>query len=126
MTSLTCDIRSSGSADVVEVCGELDLATVGDFEAAIEGRAAAGRHVTLDLSRLSFCGCVGVSALLRLQSGAARCGGYVRLSRLAPEISRILRLCGVDLLVVPGDPPAVAERHVGTATLGTPRRRANV
>lgn len=111
MTSFTVGISSSGIADRVELCGELDLASIAEFDAVVGDRATAGRHVTLDLSQLSFCGCAGISALLRVQRDATHAGGCVRFAGIPRQVWRTMRVCGVDELTVLGGIPADSEQR---------------
>ena len=92
-------IRSQGNAasHVIEVFGELDIATAPRLDEElrrIEG--LDGKQVLLDLRGLDFIDSEGVRVLLaaarRFRSGSTR----LRMFRGGPEIERILRILGLD------------------------------
>jgi anti-anti-sigma factor len=85
------------AAPVVEVVGELDLATVAHWEATV-GRAARGADVVvLDVSRVEFLDSAGVHALFRmLTTLQAR---QKRLVIVAPPDGRVRRL--LEILDLP-------------------------
>jgi anti-sigma B factor antagonist len=83
----------TGGAAVVEVVGELDLATVPQWEAAVERAAADAPLVVLDLSTLSFVDSAGVHALFRMLS--ALDGRSKRLVIVAPPESTVRRLLDI-------------------------------
>jgi anti-sigma B factor antagonist len=96
MEPLTVFVESSGVRDLVFVCGELDLASAASIESLLLDRAAAGRHLTLDLSLLTFCGSIGFALLIELQRRAVGEGGSLRLVGVPAYLSRIMSLIGVD------------------------------
>jgi anti-sigma B factor antagonist len=84
-------------AAVVEVVGELDLSTVGHWEATV-GRAARGvEAVVLDVSGVEFLDSAGVHALFRMLTTLQNQGK--RLVIVAPQEGRVRRL--LEILDVP-------------------------
>ena len=82
---------------VVEVVGELDLSTVGHWEATV-GRAARGAEtVVLDVSAVEFLDSAGVHALFRMLTTLQ--GQHKRLVIVAPQDGRVRRL--LEILDVP-------------------------
>ncbi|MFJ7073908.1 STAS domain-containing protein [Streptomyces sp. NPDC098781] len=99
--------RISGAFTVVEVTGEIDLAT--EVFLAEHLNAAALRpeaDVLVDLRRAAFFDCSGLRALCRAESRAREHGGRLRVVSDAPRIRRLL--LGAGLLgrfpLLPGIP----------------------
>ncbi len=59
-----CEATEVPGATVVRATGELELATVGDLEKALDAAVRAGRHVAVDLSELSYLDSTGLRALI--------------------------------------------------------------
>ncbi|WP_189959741.1 ANTAR domain-containing protein [Streptomyces violascens] len=71
LTGLTVFRRPDGDGTVVDVCGELDLATDQQLRHAL-GAAPAGSDgsIQLDLSGVEFCGCSALNILLHIRQPA--------------------------------------------------------
>lgn len=93
---LTVDVPTHGMV-VVEVRGELDMATAPRFESTVCDclRRHGPSLLTLDLTGVRFFSCAGVSALLRVDDVAAGIPATVRLVAGDPVL-RPLRLLGLD------------------------------
>jgi anti-sigma B factor antagonist len=93
---LTIRSEREGSAQLIQVFGELDLATALHLDAELE-RLEAGdaEHVLLDLSGLDFIDGAGVRVLV---AATARFDDPKRfhMFRGGPAIERILRILGLD------------------------------
>jgi anti-anti-sigma factor len=93
---------------VVEVTGELDLASVGLLEEemarALDTDAPA---IVLDMSQLRFIDSTGIQLLLRLQARSSRNGRRLRMLRGTAQVQRVLELTGADRLLpfLGVDPP---------------------
>lgn len=88
--------RRCGPFTVVEVMGEVDLATaalVAEHLDAATGRT--GSDVLADLRRVDFLDCSGLRVLCRAQTRARDLGGRLRVVSDAPWISRLLRGAGL-------------------------------
>jgi anti-sigma B factor antagonist len=97
----------SGGEHVLRLCGELDIASASELEAAVVRACASSAHaITLDLRGLSFIDSSGLAAIM---SAGERCKGLALEFRLIPgpaEIQRVFALVGlVDRL--PFQSPAV-------------------
>ena len=91
---LAVDVVETGEGEVtVALRGELDLAASG----AVAERLAAlrGRHVVIDLRRLTFIDSSGLHVLLRAYRRAAAAGGSVRLRRPPRRVMRTFELVGL-------------------------------
>ena len=86
-----------GQIQVVQVRGELDLATADSL--AARGYAAIGRQarvLLLDLAGVSFCDARGLSALVRIANHADRTGCRYGLIAPQPLVVKVLRITGLD------------------------------
>ncbi|QIB42184.1 GAF domain-containing protein [Streptomyces aureoverticillatus] len=79
----------------IRVAGELDIASVPVLARELHRAVArpAGRTL-LDLSRVTFCGTVGVDLLLDARLRAAAAGGSLAVERAHSSVLRPLRSCG--------------------------------
>jgi anti-sigma B factor antagonist len=76
--------------------GELDLATAPVFDQALSTAQTRTRSVTVDLRRLTFMDCRGLSVLLSAASRARASGERFRVVRGPPAIDRLFELTGTD------------------------------
>ena len=81
----------------VAVVGEIDLATVADFEAALATAVAVDGtpRVVVDFREVGFCDSSGIAALDRAYQRAADRGGSLRLTGLQRGVSRLLEVTGM-------------------------------
>ena len=86
----------SGGFTVVEVLGEIDMATADalteHLDAVTAGRAP---QVLVDLRRVDFFDCSGLRVLCRAERRAKEQGGTLRLVSDQPRIRRLLRASGL-------------------------------
>lgn len=84
-------------AHLVTVTGEVDMLTVRTLRQALAPLAAdpAVKLVVCDLSRVTFFGCAGVTALLDARSEMAGRGGRLRLVAREHAVMRPLTVTGV-------------------------------
>jgi anti-sigma B factor antagonist len=80
---------------LVQVTGELDLATSGELEAALEQADLSGR-VVIDLTECEFLDSSGLRVLLAGATRSEAEGGRVVLVAPDPGIRRVLELTGVE------------------------------
>jgi anti-anti-sigma factor len=86
-------IRSKPSATVVQLGGELDLASFHELEHALAPALdSASELVVLDLGRLEFMDVSGLRALMRSRRRAESAGKRMVLAAPAPAIWRLLSL----------------------------------
>ena len=83
---------------VCVVEGEIDVASADEFQLrALDSMNGHGPTLTLDLSRVTFMDCAGLSVLVYLRTEATARGGHVTLTGLSETISRLLRLSRLDV-----------------------------
>jgi anti-sigma B factor antagonist len=94
---------------VLELGGELDLATAPELEDAIRARVGAGESLVLDLRRLDFMDSSGVRALVAGHGAAKEAGSSFVIVR-APEgteVHRVIDVSGIaGALGMVDEPPA--------------------
>ncbi|MBQ0851683.1 STAS domain-containing protein [Streptomyces sp. BH-SS-21] len=97
---------------VVEVLGEIDMATAGALGEHLDALTSAGvPQVVVDLRKVEFFDCSGLRVLCRAERRARELGGTLRLVSDRPRIHRLLRACDLlgrfpPLAELPPAPPA--------------------
>ncbi|WP_250038345.1 STAS domain-containing protein [Paractinoplanes maris] len=82
---------------LLAVAGEIDLATVDDFEAALARATAIDGtpRVIVDLSEVSFCDSSGLAALDRAWERADRRGIALRVTKPQRGVRRLMEIAGM-------------------------------
>ncbi|WP_083661208.1 anti-sigma factor antagonist [Actinophytocola xanthii] len=96
---LTVDIDSRGSAVVVSVGGELDLATVPVLRERLEGVTEASpppSPLVVDLSGLTFIGSAGLALLVELNNQCLERGGQLALVATGTVVPRAIQVTALD------------------------------
>ncbi|MBT2212675.1 STAS domain-containing protein [Actinomadura sp. NEAU-AAG7] len=92
----TAHPRGAASRGRVAVAGELDIATSGLFRVGLAGLIRSqGPDIVIDASALTFCDARGVAAIVAAGDLAERQGGSVTLTRVRPQVAKVLRITGV-------------------------------
>ena len=103
------DVAQEGNRSVLNLSGELDLATVGELEDALRTRLEAGEDVVVDLRGLAFMDSSGVRALVGAHQSAEGGDGSLTIVR-APqgsEVDRVIDVSGIaTALGMVDEPPA--------------------
>ena len=97
---MSCRVSADGRA-VIALRGELDLATVDRVVRYVSD--VIDRHngpVSADLHGVAFCDACGLGALIRIAAYAERAGGRLELLRPSRSLTRIMRITGVDKLLL--------------------------
>ncbi|MFI1044383.1 anti-sigma factor antagonist [Streptomyces griseoruber] len=88
--------RVNGPCTVVELTGEIDLATAGFVADQLDAvTAAAAVDVLVDLRGVEFFDCSGLRVLCRAQDRAVRGGGRLRVVCDQPSLHRLFRATGL-------------------------------
>ena len=88
--------RVDGGFTVVEVAGEIDLATVEFLVEHLNAATARPRpDVLVDLRSVEFFDCSGLRVLCRAESRARERGGRLRIVSDGPRIRRLLTGAGL-------------------------------
>lgn len=118
----------TGRASTVVASGELDLACADDLGMTLHDQARRGRrHVHVDLSEATFLDATVLGVLVQAHLDFLQRHGTLVLTGVGRRIQRLLRVTGLeDVLVVAGPQPA-ARDLTATAERGqhpdTPARR---
>jgi anti-anti-sigma factor len=85
--------------EVVRVCpvGDVDLNTVDEVRAQVEGLTAAGfKRVVLDLRQTTFLDSTGLRLVLDAHSASAKDGTEFAVIAGPPEVQRAFEVAGLD------------------------------
>ncbi|WP_330285996.1 STAS domain-containing protein [Streptomyces sp. NBC_00576] len=87
---------ASGPFTVVEVFGEIDMATAGSLCEHLDAATShPGPDVLVDLRRVAFFDCSGLRELCRADSRARERGGRLRVVSDTPRLHRLLHASGL-------------------------------
>ncbi|MCA1682895.1 MAG: STAS domain-containing protein [Actinobacteria bacterium] len=91
-----------GGVRVIALSGELDLASVGDLQAAFDALSGAGRQkLCLDLTELRFIDSSGLASVIRAQMTIAEAGGALAIVCVAGAVQRTVKTTGLlEMLTV--------------------------
>ncbi len=90
------EIHSEGSACVIAVGGELDLASGPEFERVLERAAeSCAELLVIDMRRLDFMDSTGLSIIVRTHQQLAQQGRSLGLVKGSAQVQRLLDLTGV-------------------------------
>ncbi|WP_378248366.1 STAS domain-containing protein [Actinokineospora guangxiensis] len=93
--AVTMSTSGPGAPAVMAISGEVDGCTVARLR-QVSSRAG---DITVDLSRVSFLGCAGLTVLLELRSRLLDSGSTLRLVGLTPLVNRVIGLAGLGELL---------------------------
>jgi anti-anti-sigma factor len=95
-------LRRTGETLLVGVSGELDMLTCSEFQRRLLTlvRTTDAGQVVLDLSEVDFLGARGIDVIVSAWHEAHAHCRTLRVSRLSAGHARLLRLLGLDLLLV--------------------------
>lgn len=107
-------ISSSDSREThVLLSGEVDLATVQDFRATLEGVAqGTADRIVLDMSELSYLGSVGVGAIIKTLDQLEAQGRGLVITGAEGPVKVVLQMLGLTYLVRPRASPHVRSMSV--------------
>ncbi|MCX5233197.1 STAS domain-containing protein [Streptomyces sp. NBC_00233] len=86
---------------VAQVTGELDVATAPRIRQALVSTIHCHERVIIDLGRLEFCDCAGLSALIAAQKTARAHGTTLTIRNTPPQLARLLRCVPHTLPLAP-------------------------
>src|SRR3954451_12742372 len=103
------DVAEQDERTLLNLSGELDLATVGELEAALASRLQAGENVVVDLRGLAFMDSSGVGALVAAHQSAQDGNGSLVIVRAArgSEVDRVIDVSGIATALGMVDEPPV-------------------
>jgi anti-anti-sigma factor len=102
IVSTSSPLCSDNCVDQHAIClveGEIDLLSADDLRrSAIDALDKQGPELTIDMSRVTFMDCAGLSALAMVRNEALSRGGHVTLTGLTDTSSRLLQVFGLHSL----------------------------
>lgn len=99
-TDLIVSVQGRGPSIVLEVDGELDLASAPQLKRALEQAwGNAPEEIVIDLGKLRFMDMSGLRVLLSARQRAERRGTELVLTNVGDSIRRVLTLAGVNGLL---------------------------
>jgi anti-anti-sigma factor len=94
---MSLSVLSRPAVTIVSLEGELDIATTPALrERLLNVFRPGARLLVIDLSGVSFCDVSALAVLVATQRRAGRLGITVRLSAPRPQVTRLLRVTGLD------------------------------
>ncbi|MEU1250082.1 STAS domain-containing protein [Micromonospora arida] len=110
---LLLSVRPGRGCTVLEVRGELDMATSPQLREALQGLINAGdRQVVVDLAGVRFMDSSALGALVVMFKAFRAGGGRLSLAAVQPAVHRILTITSVDRVVDVYDSVRAAEADV--------------
>jgi anti-sigma B factor antagonist len=86
----------NATCPVVMPTGQLDMQTAPKLESALERLLEEGQtRIVIDLSMLTFCDSIGLSAIVVAHRSCADHGGFLRLARPSPFLLNLLTVVGI-------------------------------
>jgi anti-sigma B factor antagonist len=128
-------IKWAGPLAIVTLPAEIDISNADQIEDTL--LAVLNRDVAtlvIDMTRTTFCGCAGASAVARAHRRATANRAQVRVAARARIVHRIFAITGVDRLVplydsvdaaVSAGPAAAVRAPAGAARTASPGLRAH-
>jgi anti-anti-sigma factor len=91
------EVAEQAGRTILNLSGELDLATVGELEDAVTRRLQAGEDLVVDLRSLQFMDSSGVRALVAGHQEAQNGGGSLVIVRPPrdSEVDRVIDVSGI-------------------------------
>ena len=86
------DVEKSNGSCLVEVAGEVDLATAGELAGLVR---EVGGQVTLDLTRVTFVDLSGLAVLARAQRDIVEGGGTLHVRGASRTVRKVLEITGL-------------------------------
>lgn len=88
-SALWCAVRQRRNTYLVNVYGELDLATVGDFDSALDGAFESGApKIVVDLAELSSIDSIGLRSLVLFNERCEAAGRELSIRRGSRRVHR--------------------------------------
>jgi anti-sigma B factor antagonist len=101
-------VHSEGSAEIVVVRGEIDLATADAVRADLHGAFERSGTVVLDLREVDFMDTQGLAVVIEAQQAAADDGTRFAITRAPDHVHRLFDMIGLTPRLTVVDDPAAA------------------
>ena len=87
--------NAAGDA-LIEISGELDLASAEEFLSAVGDAAETATALLFDLGGVTFMDSTGLGALIKVRNQVIDRGGELRLTATSAAVERVLDLTGMS------------------------------
>ncbi len=94
--SLEVSAESLGNAAVLNVRGDVDLATASVLESAIADAWTPPQRLVIDASQIAFMDSTGLGVLVKAAIQARDEGGEVVMAAVGPRVHKVLAITGLD------------------------------
>jgi stage II sporulation protein AA (anti-sigma F factor antagonist) len=101
-------VHSEGSAEVVVVRGEIDLATADAVRSDVRAAFERAEAVVLDLREVDFMDTQGLAVVIEAQQAAAEDGTRFAITRAPDHVHRLFDMIGLTPRLTVVDDPAAA------------------
>ena len=101
-------MRAEGSAEIVVVRGEIDLATADAVRADLRGAFERSGNVVLDLREVEFMDTQGLAVVIETQQTSAADGTRFAITRAPDHVHRLFDMIGLTPRLTIVDDPAAA------------------
>ena len=103
VASFSVSVTETSAGPVVTPHGDMDMATVGEFERVAGHLVGSGQAtLTIDLSDVPFCDSSGINGLVRIKKACDEAGGHMSVSSPQPQVRHVLGLTGlIEYLSIP-------------------------
>jgi anti-sigma B factor antagonist len=101
-------VHSEGSAEVVVVRGEIDLATADAVRADLRVASERAETVVLDLREVAFMDTQGLTVVIEAQQAAESDGTRFAITRAPAHVHRLFDMIGLTPRLTIVDDPAAA------------------
>ncbi len=96
---LEIQTTASGTTKILDLVGELDIATVDKFKASVEEARQNATGLVLNMAKLSFVDSTGVGGLLNVIKGLRNDNIEVKVSNVSSEVYEVFDLLGLPMLL---------------------------
>ena len=109
-SEFSVDVHAQGTAQVVVVRGEVDIATADAVRAELNGALENKGTVVLDLREVEFMDTQGLAVVIEAERAAAGDGTRFLIARAPEQVHRLFDMIGLTpRLTIVADPAAAAD-----------------
>jgi anti-sigma B factor antagonist len=101
-------VHAEGSAEIVVVRGEIDLATADAVRADLRAALERSGNVVLDLREVTFMDTQGLAVVIETQQSSAEDGTRFAITRAPDHVHRLFDMIGLTPRLTIVDDPAAA------------------
>jgi anti-anti-sigma factor len=101
-------VHAEGSAEIVVVRGEIDLATADAVRADLRAALERSGNVVLDLREVTFMDTQGLAVVIETQQSSAADGTRFAITRAPDHVHRLFDMIGLTPRLTIVDDPAAA------------------